>query len=433
MSSNVSSALLHGMVATCFSCVLATDAVGEDWLQWRGPNRTNRSSETGLFDAWGDDGPKLDWMAQGLGEGYASVSVAGNRIYTTGNFGDSQSAVAIDATDGTVLWKHPITEGVPQHSYEGSRSTPTIDGDRLFMVSSDGRILCLNSDDGSEIWGRSFQDWNGKLMSGWGFSESPLVDGDHVICTPGGKQGMLVCLNKITGRQIWAAVLDDRDLDADASKLNEGAGYASPVISVGGGVKQYIQLIGRGLIGVRASDGQVLWNYSRVGNNTANISTPIVDGDLVFASTGYNTGSSLLQLAATSGGGVQATEVYWLDAKQLQNKHGGMTLVDGYIYCGHGNGNGLPICVKLSSGKIAWGPERAAGKGETSLVYADGHLVLRREDGTIILAKASPEKFRVVSSFKPAFQQKESWAHPVIAGGKLYLREQDKLMSYQLK
>ncbi len=433
MSSNVFWAFIPGMVVACVVCVLARDAAGEDWLQWRGPDRSNRSSETGLFDAWGEDGPKLHWMADGLGEGYASVSVADNRIYTTGNFGDSQSAVAIDATHGTVLWKHPITQGVPQHSYQGSRSTPTIDGDRLFMVSSDGRILCLRADDGSEIWSRSFDDWNGKLMSGWGFSESPLVDGDHVICTPGGNQGMMVCLNKITGRQIWAAELDDRDLDADASKLNEGAGYSSPVVSVGGGVKQYVQLVGRGLIGVRASDGQVLWNYSRVGNNTANISTPIVDGDLVFASSGYNTGSALLRLSRTSGEGVQAKEVYWLDAQKLQNKHGGMTLVDGYIYCGHGNGNGLPICVKLSSGEIAWGPERAAGKGETSLVYADGHLVLRREDGTIILAKASAEKFKVVNSFKPAFQQKESWAHPVIAGGKLYLREQDKLMSYQLK
>ena len=432
MLPKVTSALIRGMVVFCFACVLATDAICEDWLQWRGPDRANRSLETGLFDSWGANGPKLAWTAEGLGEGYASVSVAGNRIYTTGNSSDSQSAVAIDATDGTVLWTHPITEGVPKHSYDGSRSTPTIDDNRLYIVSSDGRIVCLQAEDGSEIWSRSFQDWNGKLMSGWGFSESPLVDGDRVICTPGGKQGMMVCLNKITGEEIWAAALDDSDLDTEAANLNEGAGYASPVISNGGGVKQYIQLIGRGLIGVRASDGELLWNYSRVGNKTANISTAIVDGDFVFASSGYNTGSGLLKLSADGNGGVNANEVYWLDARKLQNKHGGMTLVDGYIYCGHGNGNGLPICVELATGEIAWGPERAEGKGETSLVYADGHLVLRREDGTIILAKASSKTFEVVGTFKPAFQQKESWAHPVIAGGKLYLREQDKLMCYKL-
>jgi outer membrane protein assembly factor BamB len=283
------------------------------------------------------------------------------------------------------------------------------------------------------VWSRNFKDWDGQLMSGWGFSESPLVDGDHVICTPGGKAGMMVCLDKMTGEQIWAAVLESSDFDSGASQLNAGAGYASAVISNGGGVKQYVQLIGRGLIGVRASDGEVLWCYSRVGNRTANISTAIVDGDFVFGSSGYNTGSALLKLAADSRGGVRAQEVYWLGPKQLQNKHGGMTLVDGYIYCGHGNGSGLPICVEMATGNIAWGPERAKGKGETSLVYADGHLVLRREDGTVILAKATPNEFQVVQSFKPAFQKQESWAHPVISGGNLYLREQEKLMCYRLK
>jgi hypothetical protein len=416
-----------------FSLTQFNLGVAEDWLGWRGPDRTNRSPEQGLFDAWGDNGPELKWIAEGLGEGYASVSVAGDRVYTTGNFSDGQSTVAIDAANGQVVWRRTITSGVPQHSYEGSRSTPTIDDDRLYMVSSDGRIVCLRTTDGSEIWSRDFKDWDGELMSGWGFSESPLIDGNAVICTPGGKRGMLVALNKTSGTEIWAAALDQDLCDPGAADLNPGAGYASAVVSHGGGVKQYVQLIGRGLIGVRAADGQPLWCYSRVANRTANISTPLVDGDYVFASSGYNTGSALLKLAADSNGGVTATEVYWLDAKQLQNKHGGMTLVDGYVYCGHGNGSGMPICVELATGEIAWGPERAAGSGETSLVYADGHLVLRREDGTVILAKATPQKFVAVASFQPAYQAKESWAHPVIAGGNLYLREQTKLMCYRLR
>jgi outer membrane protein assembly factor BamB len=431
MSTKALSAIIRPVFMLVLSFSFASHAQCEDWLQWRGPNRENRSSETGLFKSWGADGPKLKWMGEGLGKGYAGVSVVGNRIYTTGNFSDSQSAVAINAENGEVVWTQPITKGAPKHGYDGSRSTPTIDGDRLYMVSSDGRIVCLQANDGKEVWSRDFKDWDGKMMSGWGFSESPLVDGDNVICTPGGEKGIVVALDKMTGKEVWASILKDSSVDEGGPNLNQGAGYASAVISQGGGVKQYVQLVGRGLIGVRASDGKVLWRYSRVGNTTANIPTAIVDGDFVFTSTGYNTGSALLKLSA-DGDGVKATEVYWLDGNKLQNKHGGMTLVDGYIYCGHGNGNGLPICVEMATGEIAWGPERAAGDGETSLIYADGHIIFRRQNGVIILAKATPEKFDVVVTFKPAFQERESWAHPVISGGKLYLREQNKLMCYEL-
>lgn len=417
-------------VAAVHSGVVSAD----DWLQWRGADRANRSSETGLFKTWGADGPPLVWMAEGLGSGYASVSVAGDRIYTTGNDADSQFAVAIDAKSGAVAWKQPITSQPPKHNYEGSRTTPTIDGDRLYMVSSDGRIVCLNREDGTEIWSRSFQDWQGKMMSGWGYSESPLVDGDRVICTPGGDRGMVVAIDKLTGDEVWASRLPsfERKSGLNGKPLKDGAGYSSLVISEGAGVKQYIQLVGRGLIGIRASDGKFLWEYGRVANGTANIPTALVDGDYVFTSTGYGTGSALLKLVR-QGDEVRAEEVYWLDGNQLQNKHGGMTLVDGHIYCGHGNGTGMPICVNMQTGDIDWGPERAKGSGETSLIYADGHIVFRREDGTVILAKATPEKYDVVQTFKPAYQAGKTWAHPVIADGMLYLREQDKLMCYKLK
>ncbi|WP_231602498.1 PQQ-binding-like beta-propeller repeat protein [Neorhodopirellula pilleata] len=411
---------------------VATSALAENWLQWRGADRANRSGETGLFQTWGDDGPPLEWMAEGLGGGYASVSVIGRGVFTTGNVDGKQSVVAINSDTGKVVWKQPITGNEPDHGYGGSRCTPTIDGDRLYAVSSDGRVVCLNIRDGSPKWSRDFKDWNGKMMSGWGFSESPLVDGDAVICTPGGDRGVVVALNKMTGEELWAAVLNGTAVDQGGPDLKQGAGYASPVISNGGGVKQYIQLVGRGLIGIRATDGEVLWRYARVGNTTANIPTAIVDGDYVFTSTGYNTGSALLKLTSTQGG-VSAEEVYWLEGRELQNKHGGMTLVDGYIYCGHGNGDGKPICIEMKTGEAAWGPVRAEGSGETSLIYADGHILYRRQDGTLILTEATPKEFKVVSVFKPAFQERESWAHPVIANGKLYLREQDKLMCYQLK
>ena len=419
------------IIAVC--CV--TSAPADDWLQWRGPGRANRSAETGLFDSWGEQGPELAWVAKGLGNGYASVSVRGNRAYTSGNFEDSQQVIAVDTRDGSIVWKQPITDQAPQHAYRGSRTTPTIDGEHVYAVSSDGRVVCLRADDGSKMWSRDFSDWGGKMMSGWGYSESPLVDGQRLICTPGGPRGMVVALDKHTGEEIWACELPEygEETGVNGKPLKDGAGYASPVVSHGGGVKQYIQLVGRGLIGVRASDGKLLWRYSRVANSTANIPTALVQGDYVFTSTSYGTGSALLKLISEGQGDVKAEEVYWLDGRELQNKHGGMTLVDGYVYCGHGNGSGLPVCVNLKTGETAWGPERGEGKGETSMVYADGHLVMRREDGTVMLVEATPEEFKVVSSFMPEVQQGRTWAHPVIAGGKLYLREQDKLMCYQLK
>ncbi|EMI41457.1 polyvinylalcohol dehydrogenase [Rhodopirellula sp. SWK7] len=404
-------------------------ACAEDWQQWRGAERANRSTETGLFETWGEDGPPLKWMAEGLGSGYASVSVSDGVIYTTGNFEGNQSAIAISEQDGKVIWTQAITDLLPKHGYDGSRTTPTVDGDRLYMVSSDGRIVCLNRADGSMVWSRDFKEWDGKMMSGWGFSESPLVDGDRVICTPGGEDAMVVALNKSNGEQIWACAIPAGGDDS----LKKGAGYSSVVISNGGGVKQYIQLVGQGLIGIRASNGEMLWRYERVANTTANIPTAIVDGDDVFTSTGYNTGSALLTLSSDGNDGVTVKEVYWLGARELQNKHGGVTLVDGYLYCGHGNGNGMPVCVEMKTGEIAWGPERAKGRGETSLIYADGHIVFRREDGTVILATATPDDFEIVRLFEPAFQEGKTWAHPVIANGNLYLREQDKLMCYRLK
>jgi outer membrane protein assembly factor BamB len=411
------------------STVTGMTAQAENWTQWRGAERANRSTETGLFSNWGEDGPPLAWTAEGLGSGYASVSVIGRRIFTTGNVGNTQSVVALDSSTGKVVWTSPISDTAPKHGYDGSRSTPTIDGDKLYVVSSDGAIICMSGRDGKVVWRRDFDEFKGKMMSGWGFSESPLIDGDRVICTPGGNSAVVVALNKATGENIWACSLES---SSQGQGLNEGAGYASPIISEGGGVRQYVQLVGKGLIGVRARDGKLLWQYTRVANTTANIPTALVEGDYVFTSTGYNTGSALLKLVSSGQGEVKAEEVYWLESKDLQNKHGGMTLVDGHIYCGHGNGDGKPICVELMTGDVAWGPERADGRGETSTIYADGHIIYRREDGVVILAKATPEKFEVVRTFKPSFQQGASWAHPVIANGVLYLREQDKLMAYKI-
>ena len=428
--------LLHYLSAIAFIAMLTSPtASGEDWLQWRGPDRANRSAESGLFESWGESGPELLWMGEGLGSGYASVSVQGDRIYTTGNSQSAQFVSAISAADGSVIWKQPISSTKPKHGYPGSRTTPTIDSDRIYVVSSDGKIVCLKTEDGSIAWERNFDQFDGEMMSMWGYSESPLVDGDVVICTPGGRNAVVVALDKMTGEDVWKCPLPrfkSSDSGANGKPLKDGAGYSSVVIAQCAGQKIYVQLIGRGLIGINAESGQCIWRYKKVGNSTANIPTPIVSGDYVFTSTAYNTGSALLKMTKKKGRPAYE-EVYWLPPKKLQNKHGGMTLVDGYIYCGHGNGAGLPICVELATGDIKWGPERSMGKGESSCVYADGNVIFRREDGTVNLIKANPDEYQLVNSFKPAFQSGKSWAHPVISGGRLYLREQDKLMCYRLK
>jgi len=410
------------------SLIPASQSAAGDWPQWRGSQRDGIATGETIRTDWKAAPPKLLWTKDGMGRGYASLAIVGGRLYTTGNRTNAQSVICADAATGDVLWATPISDSNPGHSYPGSRCTPTIDGERLYAVGSDGRIACLNAADGSVVWNRKFSDWNGKMMSGWGFSESPLVDGDRVLCTPGGREAMIVCLNKLTGEELWRS---------EVPKIGEGgkdgAGYSSIVVSHGAGVKQYVTTVGRGLIGVRAEDGKFLWGYNRVANGTANIPTPLVSGDFVFASTGYGTGSALVKLRPSTDG-VQAEEQYFLGGDEFQNHHGGMILLGGHVYAGHQHGQGFPICVEMESGKIVWGgklrPE--VGKGSAAITCVDGKLIFRYQDGYVVLVEATPVSYNVLGSFKPDYQEDKSWSHPVVVGGKLYLREQDKLMCYDV-
>ncbi len=415
---------------TCIAILASIQfASAADWPQWRGPERDGKSDETGLIDDWSQQSPELEWMIDGMGRGYASVSVVDGRLYTTGNFDGAQGVVAVDVDSGSVAWRKTVTPEVPGHKYEGSRCTPTVDGEHLYVVTSDGEIACLRTDDGEIVWKRNFDEWQGRMMSGWGFSESPLVDGDVVVCTPGGRDAMLVALEKSSGDEVWRSAVPD--FAGRASK--QGAGYSSIVTTEAAGVKQYVQLIGGGLIGVRADDGQFLWGYGRIANGTANIPTPLVTGDHVFTSTGYHTGAALLRLRP-AGEGVAADEVYFLSPDTFQNHHGQMILKDGYIYAGHQHGNGFPICVELESGEVAWGGDiRGAGNGSAAVTYADGNLIFRYQNGTVALIEATPEEYRLKGTLQPEYQEDRSWAHPVVAGGRLYLREQDKLMCYRVQ
>ena len=401
-------------------------ASGMDWPQFRGPNLDGKSTETGIIKSWEQKTPDCLWLGEGMGQGYASVAVVGERIYTTGDFPGGQGVVAVNAKDGKVVWTTVLTEGPPKHGYEGARSTPTVEGDHLWVTTSNGTIACLTTT-GKLVWQKSFsEEWGGKMMSGWGYAESVLIDGNAAVCTPGGPDALMVALDKITGQELWKCKMPEFGKNG-----KDGAGYSSIVISPAAGVKQYVQMTGRGVIGVRAADGKFLWGYDHTANAVANITSPVIAGDNVFSSSAYGAGAGLVKLTK-DGAGVKAEEVYFLKPEVLQNHHGGMVLVDGYIYCGHKQNGGDLVCLDVTTGQMMWGPVKAPGKGSAAVTYVDGHLIFRYQDGLLVLVEATPKEFRMQGSFMPKFQQKESWSYPVVSGGRLYLREQDKLMCYQL-
>lgn len=413
-----------------FSLSVVPTANGDDWPQWRGPNRDGKSTETGLLDSWKEEKPELLWMAEGLGNGYASMSVVGNLLYTTGNFDDGQAVVAFNLNTRKVAWKQNVTSKVPEHGYTGSRCTPTVDGNDLYVVMSDGTVARLNRRTGKIIWKGNLQEAYGASLPTWGFAESPLVDGDKLICGAGSSKALLVCLDKKTGKEIWVTPRGDVEL---GGKGKDEAGYSSTLVCNAAGKKQYVKLIGRGLIGVDADNGKLLWSYNPVANDVANIPDPVIDGDYIFTSTGYGTGAALLHIVNRDGE-IEANEVYFLDANDFQNHHGGMIQVGDYIYAGTKHNNGFPTCVEMKTGKIQWGGDfRGEGKGSAAVTFADGNLIFRYQDGTLALVEANPKEYVLKGSFKPEYQERESWSHPVVLNGKLYLREQNKLMCYDLK
>jgi outer membrane protein assembly factor BamB len=393
-----------------------------DWPQWRGPNRDGISSSTGLIDQWPAEGPPLAWQVRGLGSGFASVAISDGKIYTQGKRATTQ-LICLNESDGAELWRAELGGG------NDPTGTPTVAGDLVVAEDNDGNLLCANAQTGEKLWSKNFGQDFGAQRPTWGFSESPLVDGDRVICTPGSDNAVMAALDIRTGNVIWSCALP-REARGQG---HGGAGYSSPVVSHGGGIKQYVQLMGNGVIGVRAEDGKFLWGYSRIANGTANIPTPIVSGDFVFCASGYDAGSALLRLVRR-GSDVAAQEVYFLDGRTFQNHHGGMVLKDGYVYSGHKHNQGFPICLEMKTGKIMWGGEmRGPGTGSAAITYADGNLIYRYQDGKVALIEATPREYRLISQFTPVHKDRESWAHPVVVGGKLYLREQDVLMCYDLR
>jgi len=402
------------------------------WPQWRGPARDGKSPETGLLREWPADGPPLAWRADGLGHGFASVSVAGGRIFTLGDLGDGQYVIALEQSTGRRLWATRIGPSWDDELL-APRATPTVDGRRVFAMSTEGVVASLDAATGDLRWRRSLpEEYGGRVMKtrggqDWKWSESPLVDGERVIVTPGVRDAALVALAKATGEELWRAAIPDL-----GDHGSDGAGYSSAVISEGAGIRQYVQLLGRGLVGVEAATGRFLWGYNRVANDVANIPTPLASGDYVFAANGYGTGAVLLELVRR-GRDVEAREVYALAPAVLENQHGGLILHDGYVYAGTGQNRGRPVCVELATGAVAWGPAPNQGRRSAAVTYADGRLYFRYQDGRMILVEATPAGYREHGSFRIPGARKESWPLPVIAGGRLFLREQDSLYTYDLR
>jgi len=415
-----------------FALPASAGALADDWPQWRGLERNGQSPESGLLQDWPDGGPPLAWKAAGLGAGYSSLSVVGDRIYTMGDLADGQYVMALRRDDGGALWKTRVGP-VNDDDYSGPRATPTVDGDRIYAMNTEGDVVCLDGATGAERWRRSLTaDYGAYLMKAmgsyqWHFSESPLVDGDRVIVTPGHVEAVMVALDKKTGKEIWKT--QGRRLGPLGA---DGAAYSSAVISEAAGTRQYVQLVGRGLIGVDAKTGDLLWGYNRVANDIANITTPIVQGDYVFTSSGYGTGSALVKIVRGEEG-FEAEEIYFLDAKTMQNHHGGLILHDGTVFTGTGHNKGFPIAVDFMTGKVAWGPVENAGRNSAAITYADGRIYFRYQDGRMILIEATPREYLEHGTFMIPDVEKESWSHPVVADGKLYLREQDHLYCYDVK
>jgi outer membrane protein assembly factor BamB len=340
-----------------------------------------------------------------------------------GRIGNDVFCFAFDVDSGNKRWATKI--GTTSRNV---MSTPTVHDGLVYALDPDGELVCLHSATGKIVWSRSFlSDFGGRLMSGRGYGESPLIDGDRLICTPGGAKAMLVALDRRTGKDIWKC-----SIPVIGKKGRDGAAFSSIVVSQGAGVRQYVQLTGRGLIGIEADSGRFLWGYNDISNRTANIPTPIVRGDLVFSANGYHAGSVLLKLERSQAGtGVVAKEVYRLGGNRFQNHHGGFVLIGDHIYGGHGSNNGLPTCLELETGRIVW-KRRGPGSGSAAVVAADGHLYFRYQDGIVALIEADPDGYRLKGSFDVPGAGGDSWSHPVVAHGKLFLREKDDLWVYHL-
>lgn len=388
---------------------------GADWPQWQGPDRTNVSPETGLLKEWPEGGPQRRWLSREGGLGYSGMAVVGDRLYTLGAMDKRASLIALNAATGEKVWIAPIGEVLSNGWGDGPRATPTVDGERVYAMTGKGELVCCQVSDGKLVWQVSMKDFGGRVP-GWGYCESVLVDGEQVVCTPGGKQGAMLALNKLTGEKIW-----------QSKDFTRGAQYSSIIVANVGGQRQYVQLTQEELVGIDPESGDVLWSSPWEGR-TAVIPTPIYHDGRVYITSGYGVGCKLVDVTKE-----KAADVY--QNKVMKNHHGGVVRLDDHLF-GYSDGVGW-VCQAFKSGELVWNNKRELGKG--CLTYADGMLYLVDErDGDVVLIEASTDGWKEKGRFRldPQTEQRNPkgriWTHPTIAGGKLYLRDQELIYCYDI-
>lgn len=404
------------LITASLTFLLLSAAHADDWPQWRGPSRTDVSGETGLLKQWPEGGPRKLWVFDEAGLGYAGFAVVGDRLYSMGLEDNSAFAFCLNTRDGELVWRTPVAQKYENRWGDGPRSTPTVDGDRVYCMFSRGTLACLRIEDGKVLWQKSMLDFGGKIQN-WGYTESVLVDGNKVVCTPGGEQGALLALDKMTGETIW-----------QSKNFTEPCQYASIIKATIHGVPQYVQLTAQKLVGIAAADGRLIWESDWPGR-IAVIPTPIVKGNRVYISSGYGVGSKLVEVKPDG-----STTDIWFN-KVMKNHHGGVIEVEGHLY-GYSDGPGW-TCQSLETGEMVWNEKRALKKG--AIGYADGRFYLVEETtGTVVLIDASPEGWQERGRFvlSPQTQRRKPsgrvWVHPVIANGQLYLRDQEYIYCFDV-
>lgn len=383
------------------------------WPQHRGPDRDNISTEKGLLERWPDEGPKVVWEQKGLGEGYSSISIARGKIFTMGNQGDDELLLAFDAETGKPLWSTKTGGSAYKEGQgNGPRGTPTVDDDRVYALGAKGDLICVGQAKGDAVWQKNILEEYGGHNIQWGISESILIDGKNLICTPGGKNATMVAIDKLTGRGVWHQLVDGAPQ----------AAYSSPILVEYQGDRMYVNFVHNAVIAIRARDGNFLWGNQQSANDVANCSTPLYSDGQVFTASGYGKGAAMFKLSK----GGKAKLGY--TSKDMVNHHGGMVVLDGYVY---GFDEQFLTCLELKTGKAAW-KNRSVGKG--SLTYADGKLYLRSENGPVAMCAANSKEYQELGRFDPPNRSgRPAWSHPVVCGGKLYLRDMDSLIVYDVK
>ena len=398
--------------AALFSAlVINLGATVDDWPQWRGPRRDGIATEKGLLKSWPSNGPARAWQASGAGEGYSSFAVAGGKLYTLGARGSTEYVMAFDEATGKKLWEVANGQRFGNDRGDGPRGTPTVSGSQLYAYGASGDLSALDAASGKVLWKVNVLQKFGGSNIQWGLSESPLVLQDRIIVNAGGRGASVVALNRKDGSVLWQTG------DADA-------GYSSAILHEVGGVPQAIVFTAQGGLAVDVRNGRRLWSYDRASNTTANIATPIARGNKVFFSSDYGTGSGLVELTA-SGGGVTAREVYF--TREMRNHHASSVLIGDHLYGFSGN---ILTAMAFDTGQVAW-RDRSVGKG--SVIFADDRLYLFSENGVVGLAEANPAGYREHGRFEIKTGSLPTWTHPVVANGKLFLRDQDVLYAYDVR